>query len=204
MAYFVFFLFIINNNMWLIDVFGSLATMLYMIVTFQTRKHHEVKKFLCNLLFSIYFIYYKLYPIMVQFMLCAIYNLVMVKNQYNIEYPSVTFYNKSFEEKQTETDNISLEIIPLSQEPLVVQPSQEQLVVQPSEESLVVPPSEESPSQEPLVVPPSEEQLVVQPSEESPSQEQLVVQPSEESLLVQPSQEQLVVQPSEKPTTQSL
>ena len=178
--------------MWLIDVFGSLGTMLYMIVTFQTRKHHEVKKFLCNLLFSIYFIYYKLYPIMVQFMLCAIYNLVMVKNQYNIEYPSVTFYNKSFEEKQTETDNISLEIIPPSQEP----PSEE-----PSKEPTSEEPSEEPPSEQPLVVVPSEEP-VVPPSEEPvvPPSEEPVVPPSEES----PSEEPLVVPPSEQPSTQSL
>ena len=172
--------------MWIFDLFGSFGTFLNMLQLSKTKKHVDYIRLSADTCLTFYTVYYRLYPVMVQYFLCSIYQFALLCKVC----PEFTFMkNVLFESREVGTEPMKeLEVCVETEEP-TQEPTQEPKQ-EPTEEPKQEPTEEptEEPKQEPTEEPKQE------PTEE-PKQEP-TEEPKQES--TEPKQE-----PTEEPKQES-
>ena len=167
--------------MWIFDLFGSFGTFLNMLQLSKTKKHVDYIRLSADTCLTFYTVYYRLYPVMVQYFLCSIYQFALLCKVC----PEFTFMNnvlfERFESREVGTEPMAKEL-----EVCVETEESKQESTEPKQEPTEEPKQESTePKQEPTEEPKQES---TEPKQEStePKQEP-TEQPKQES--TEPKQE---------------
>jgi len=129
--------------MWIFDLFGSFGTFLNMVDIYRSGKINYVRVGADSMM-SMYTIYYRLYPIMMQYLLCTVYQFCLF---YKIKFlkNKKTFMNHLFEDSPLD---IEIQTEPVIEE-LEPEPTPEPVIEELEPEPTPEPVPEPTPAAEP-------------------------------------------------------